>query len=461
VPIDLETPAPSLVQRALAGRDTRERMPRSVMAEWAPSADRSDPAQLLFSSEAKRMADLLPLRHERMSASAFAFYRGSAAIFAADMATLPHTNLRTQLCGDAHLANFGAHATPERDLVFSLNDFDETCPGPFEWDLKRLAASFEIAGRANGFSAAASSTTVTSVAVSYAQRMTELAAMPYLEVTGARLSIAEMISRWDAELSKVARERFARNLQKTRQKGNLQAMTKLTTVVDGELRFLNQPPLLERVVDLWGQENGAVTTERIRDALVGYRDTLSPFRRLLFDRYRLVDVARKVVGVGSVGTRCWVALFVGRDAGDPLFLQVKEANASVLEPYAGRSSYQHHGRRVVEGQRIQQAATDILLGWTRVMGNDGDYHDYYLRQLWDQKGSALLDQLDPVAMNVYARACGTALANAHARAGDPLAIAGYLGSGKTVGRAMATFARSYADQNDLDYARFVEAVRAL
>ena len=254
--------------------------------------------------------------------------------------------------------------------------------------------------------------------------------MGNLEIVGARLRIEDIAIEARAAASKATLKRFERNVRKTRSKTRLKALAKLTTVVDGELRFLNDPPVLERVDDLFGAEHGEVLTERIREAFAGYRESLSPDRRQLFDRYRLVDVARKVVGVGSVGTRCWVALLVGRDAGDPLFLQVKEAGASVLEPFVGTGHYQHHGRRVVEGQRLQQAATDILLGWTRIPGGDGQMHDYYIRQLWDQKGSALLDELDPAAMELYAGTCGASLARAHARSGDPIAISAYLGSGK-------------------------------
>ena len=442
-------------ERALTGREACDRLPRARLAEWAPAADRPDPVELLLADEGDRIPELLPLRHERMAASPFAFYRGSAIIFAADAASRPDTGLRAQLCGDAHLANFGGYATPERELVFDLNDFDETCPGPFEWDLSRLAASFEVGGRANGLDQASRALAVQAVATGYCSRMAELGRMGNLELVAARMLVSDAGAEVKATASRDAMRRFRDNVRKTRSRNRMKALAKLTEVVDGELRFLSDPPILVRIHELFEDDLAELVRQHVGAALDGYRESLSPDRRALMDRYRLVDVARKVVGVGSVGTRCWVALFVGRDQLDPLFLQVKEAGPSVLEAYAGASRYENHGQRVVEGQRLQQSATDILLGWTRVADREGRSHDYYVRQLWDQKGSAALDQLDADSMRAYAQICGQTLARSHARSGDPIAISAYLGGGKSTGRALVEFSRVYADQNEADHARFV------
>jgi len=358
-------------ERALSGRRAREQVRRTTLGEWSPATERPDPVALLLQQETTRAPDLVPVRHERMSASPFAFYRGAAIIMAADLASVPSTGLRVQLCGDAHLANFGAYASPERNLVFDINDFDETLPGPFEWDLKRLAASFEIASRANGFDDRDGDAVVTALVTTYCSTMAEMAAKGNLDIWYTRLTVDDLVQRWSADEPKSFRKQFTRTVRKVESKDRLRALAKLTTLDDGELRFVSRPPLLERMSELVSGTDYAELFNHIRAALHQYRRTLLPHRRALFDRYRLVDVARKVVGVGSVGTRCWVGLFVGRDDEDPLFLQVKEAEASVLEPHLGRSRYTQHGQRVVEGQRQTQAVSDVLLGWTRYVGIDG------------------------------------------------------------------------------------------
>ncbi len=445
-------------ERALSGRRAREQVRRTTLGEWSPATERPDPVALLLQQETTRAPDLVPVRHERMSASPFAFYRGAAIIMAADLASVPSTGLRVQLCGDAHLANFGAYASPERNLVFDINDFDETLPGPFEWDLKRLAASFEIASRANGFDDRDGDAVVTALVTTYCSTMAEMAAKGNLDIWYTRLTVDDLVQRWSADEPKSFRKQFTRTVRKVESKDRLRALAKLTTLDDGELRFVSRPPLLERMSELVSGTDYAELFNHIRAALHQYRRTLLPHRRALFDRYRLVDVARKVVGVGSVGTRCWVGLFVGRDDEDPLFLQVKEAEASVLEPHLGRSRYTQHGQRVVEGQRQTQAVSDVLLGWTRYVGIDGQSQDYYFRQLWDEKGSAAVETFDPRRMTVYAQICGYTLARAHARSGDPIALAAYLGSGSSMARAMTAFADAYADQNDADYRLFVARI---
>jgi uncharacterized protein (DUF2252 family) len=395
-----------------------------------------------------------------MGASAFAFYRGAAIVMAADLAPLPRTGLDVQLCGDAHLANFGAYASPERTLVFDINDFDETLRGPFEWDLKRLAASFEIASRANGFDPSDSASIVTAMVISYCTTMAELASQGNLDIWYSRLTIDELGRRWGLEATKATRKQYEKNVQKVESKDRLHALAKLTTLDDGELRLVSRPPLVERVSDAVSGAEYAEVVDHVRQALQHYRRTLQPDRRELFDRYRFVDLARKVVGVGSVGTRCWVALLVGRDDEDPLFLQVKQAEASVLEPYLSKSKYPQHGQRVVEGQRLTQAASDVMLGWTRYVGVDGESYDYYFRQLWDEKGAAAVETFEPARMTIYGQICGYTLARAHARSGDPIALSGYLGSGASMARALTHFAAAYADQNETDHRTFATNERA-
>jgi uncharacterized protein (DUF2252 family) len=395
-----------------------------------------------------------------MAASPFAFYRGAAAVMASDLASVPRSGLDAQLCGDAHLVNFGGFAAPDRDLLFDVNDFDETNPGPFEWDVKRLAASLEIAGRERNFSPGQRHDVVASGARAYRETIREFAGTPILQIWYARLDVAGIERRWGQEDGGKAARNLQRLAAKAESKDNLKAFDKLTCFEGGEIRFVSDPPLLVPVSELMS----GVDAQRVEDAIAGslhrYRQTLPVDRRHLFDRYRFVDLARKVVGVGSVGTRCWVALLLGQDQHDPLFLQVKEAEASVLEQWSTKSRFANHGQRVVEGQRLMQAASDIMLGWDRVEGADGVARDFYMRQLWDWKVSAPVETMTPDIMRTYAQICGWTLARAHARSGDATAIGAYLGSGDVFDAAMVSFADVYAEQNDLDHRALTEAIKS-
>jgi uncharacterized protein (DUF2252 family) len=447
-------------ERAARGKAARTGAPRSSHADWEPAHDRPRAIDMMRDEDAGRLPDLVPIRHGRMLQSPFAYFRGSAAVMAADLAGTPDSGVRAQLCGDAHLANFGAFASPDRRIVFDVNDFDETASGPWEWDVKRLAASFAVAGRDRGFAAADRDRVTRRAVRAYRQAMREFAGMRTLDVWYARLDLDELLLRPPADLDPARHKAFARNLEKARAKTSLRAMQTLTRVVDGVPRIVADPPLVVPVEDL--AENVADPGELRRELerlLRTYRRSLPADRRRLLDEYRFVHLARKVVGVGSVGTRCWIVLLAGRDENDPLFLQVKEAGPSAIEPYAGSAGYDHHGRRVVEGQRLMQAASDILLGWLRGTGIDGRERDFYVRQLWDGKRSADIDTMDPRTMAVYAGACGWTLARAHARSGDRIAIAGYLGRSSVFDQALAAFAELYADQVDSDHAELVDAVR--
>jgi uncharacterized protein (DUF2252 family) len=440
-------------ERAAWGREIRASVPRASLGDWSPQPDR-DPNAVLAAQDATRDQDLVPLRHERMSATPFTFYRGAAAVMAADLAPMPRTGLEVQLCGDAHLANFGIFASPDRAQVADLNDFDETHPGPFEWDLLRLVASFEVAGRDRGFDDPDRVRIVGESVLSYVAAVRAYSRMSNLDVWYDRMTVQDIADRWSAGASEAVMRRFRRNVEKARSKDRLRAFEKLTEVVDGEPRFRSDPPVLVAARDLFSDSDAAELMGTIEHALRIYRRTLAPDRRVLLDRYRFVDLARKVVGVGSVGTRCWVALLIGDDQTDPLFLQVKEAQTSVLEPYLGRSRYGQHGQRVVEGQRLIQSSPDVFLGWEQVRGLDGVPRDYYFRQLWDWKGSADLERMTPEAMAVYAAICGRCLARAHARTGDSVALAAYLGKGRTMTTSLVEFARRYADQNERDQQAF-------
>jgi uncharacterized protein (DUF2252 family) len=393
-----------------------------------------------------------------MTASPFAFYRGAAAVMAADLSTTPTSGLRVQCCGDAHLANFGGFAAPDRTLVFDINDFDETLPGPWEWDVKRLVTSFEIAARAREFDDKMRSQIVEGTARAYKDAMQQYAAMGNLELWYTRLDETDVYSRWRERMPPSALKRFQKNLAKARSKDSMKAFGKLTTQVDGVTQIVNDPPLIVRLNDLVPEDVAAGITEVLHQWFRGYRQSLQPDRRTLLESFELVDVARKVVGVGSVGTRCWIAYMRGRDESEPLFLQIKEAEASVLEPYVGKSAYQNHGRRVVEGQRLTQASSDIFLGWDRAFDLGGVGKDFYVRQLWDGKMSAQIDLMEPAVLEVYGEICASTLARAHARSGDRIAIASYLGTGSTFDRAIADFAVAYADQNDRDYETVVAAI---
>ncbi len=443
--------AASPAERAEAGRAARARAPRSAHAEWAPAVDRADPVELLERQALSRVGLLVPLRYARMLASPFAFYRGAAAVMAADLAAAPRSGFDVQLCGDAHLSNFGAFASPDRELLFDVNDFDETLPGPWEWDVLRLAASFSVAGRERGFGGGVRRRVVAAMAAEYRQAMRRLAELGNLEVWYTKMDVPTVAERWGAAVGEEEVKAFRRNLAKTRAKDRMRALSKLTREVDGEPRIVSEPPLIVPFRELAGELGVSDGEARLRSVLADYRETLSDDRRALLDGYRLVDAALKVVGVGSVGTRAWIALLLGRDEGDPLFLQIKEAQRSVLEPYAAPSAYSQQGERVVQGQRLVQAASDIMLGWVKAEGLDGQQRDFYVRQLWDQKGSARVEGMDSAALTAYAQICGTTLAHAHARSGDRIAIAAYLGKGSVFDKAVAGFAEAYADQNERDY----------
>jgi uncharacterized protein (DUF2252 family) len=442
------------------GRAARAKVPRSSHAGWQPAAGRRDPVDILEAQDATRQPDLVPLRHERMLVSPFTFYRGAAAVMAADLAGTPTSGIQVQCCGDAHLANFGGFESPERTMVFDINDFDETLPGPWEWDVKRLAASLVVAARERGFDDAIARQTVSTSTMTYRIAMREFAAQRNLEVWYACLDLEGFTSRWGAGVSKADMTRLLTRVRKARSKDSLKAFAKLTEVVDGTVRIRNDPPLVERFEAFLPAGEAVDFDHRARQWLETYSRSLPPDRRHVLSGYRIVDFARKVVGVGSVGTRCWVALLLGRDGDDPLFLQVKEAEASVLAPYAGKSKYVNQGQRVVVGQRLMQAASDIFLGWERAEGMGGITRDFYVRQMWDGKMSVDLTTVDAAMLPIYGQMCSWTLARAHARSGDRIAIAAYLGSGDTFDRAIVEFALAYADQNVKDFDAASAARRA-
>ena len=439
------------------GKAARKAVPRSSLADLTLPEDRPDPVDLLEAQAESRVAELIPLRYGRMLVSAFTFYRGAAAIMASDLARSPVTGINVQACGDAHLSNFGYFASPARRLVFDVNDFDETLPGPWEWDFKRLAASFEIGARDRGFKKADRRRVVLAAARQYREAMREFSQMGNLDVWNAHVDVETLITRYGHRFGKKFRRTFEKNVTKARGKDRLKAFSKLTHVVDGKLRIINDPPSVLPIDHVAPDVDPAELDDRVRAVIASYRESLSPDRRVLLDTYEYVHAAVKIVGVGSVGTRAWMILLVGRDAGDPLFLQLKEAQQSVLEPYTAPSRYAKQGRRVVEGQRLTQTVSDILLGWTKVEGLDGVERDFYVRQLWDQKGSARIDKMNPDAMELYGRICGTVLAMAHARTGNRFAIAGYLGKSDSFDEAMADFSVAYADQNERDYEAMLKA----
>jgi uncharacterized protein (DUF2252 family) len=447
-------------ERAERGRTARAAVRRASHGEWEPAGDRPDPVAVLQEQAETRVPELLPIRHARMLASPFAFYRGAAAIMAADLAKTPSTGIRVQCCGDAHLANFGGFAAPDRTMVFDLNDFDETLPGPWEWDVKRLAASFEIAGRSREFDEKARARIVRETVRAYRESMRQYSDTRNLDLWYLRLDQAAILERWRRKIPAAAVKRMDRNLAKARSRDSLGAFAKLTEVVDGQIRIRNNPPLVVRFEELMSHADADAQRAHLHEWYRQYRRSLQPDRRHVLETFELVDVARKVVGVGSVGTRSWIALLLGRDDGDPLFLQIKEAEASVLEPYVKKAEYPHHGRRVVEGQRLMQSASDIFLGWDRATGEDGKARDFYVRQLWDGKLSADVDSMEPEVLSVYGEMCGSTLARAHARSGDRIAIASYLGNSDVFDRAIATFAAAYADQNERDFETVTAAANA-
>ncbi len=445
-------------ERAARGRAARSEVRRGSHAGFEPLASRRDPIAILEEQAAERVAELVPVRYGRMAASPFAFYRGAAAVMAADLASTPRSGLTVQACGDAHLVNFGIYFSPERQLVFDINDFDETLPGPWEWDVKRLAASVVVAARANGLSRSDRASAVRATVSGYREAMAEFSTMPALEIWYARLDLAAIIRDLEPQID-ARRRKLLRGIEtKAQSRDNLQAFAKLTTTIDGQPRFVSMPPLIVPIEELSDAQGVASLDAELRSWLRGYRVTLPDDRRHLLEQYELQHVARKVVGVGSVGTRAWVALLRGRDASDPLILQVKQAMPSVLEPYVGRSAYDNAGRRVVAGQRLMQAASDIFLGWHRSKGLDGASRDFYVRQLRDGKGGFDPMLLAPEGLAIYGRTCGWTLARAHARSGDAVAISAYLGTGTSFDRAILAFAEAYADQNERDHAALVSAI---
>ena len=447
------------VERRAAGAAARKRVSRQALGVWEPVDEARDPVDVVMAVAATRQARLIPLRTARMAVSPFTFYRGAAQLMANDLALQPHTGIYAQLCGDAHLSNFGGFASPERSLMFDVNDFDETLPGPFEWDLKRLGASLQIAARARGFDEAVRAKIVAGSMLTYRETIRAFGTMGRLDVWYAYLDQQKLLDMWGREAGGAALKRFQRTVDKAESKDRLKAKAKLTRVVDGELQFVSDPPLLVPARELVSESEYEELFANVNELVNHYRSSLNDDRRHLLEQYRFVELARKVVGVGSVGTRSWVALLVGRDDDDPLFLQIKEAEASVLEPYLGASQYENHGERVVQGQRLMQTASDIFLGWERVEnGLDGRDHDYYMRQLWDWKLSADIDTMEPVFLEIYGRMCGWVLARSHARSGDPVAIGSYLGSGRTFDEAMVRFSVSYADQNERDHQGVLDAI---
>jgi uncharacterized protein (DUF2252 family) len=434
--------------RIAAGRALRKEVPRNSHGDWAPTADRPDPVAVLLAQCESRVPDLLPIRHGRMAESPFGFFRGAAAGMAADLASTPTTGMRVQLCGDAHLVNFGGFATPERRLIFDVNDFDETLPGPWEWDLERLGASFAVAARAKGLPDKVGEAAVLRMTLSYANLLANFATTPTLDAWHWSIE-ADFVSAMAAAVGDAeTRDLIDHAIARAHAHNNLQAVNKLTAVVDGRRRIVDQLPLV-------GHVGGDDDIDRMQSLLEGYRVSLPDDIRHLLDRFKLADAARKVVGVGSVGTRCWIALLEGAGVDDPLILQIKEAQASVLEPHLGRSAYDNHARRVVEGQRLMQAASDFFLGWTHDRSSGVDY---YWRNLRDMKVSADVNALPTSTFFNYAELCGGTLARAHARSGDAAAISGYLGKGDVFGKALGRFATSYADQNALDHAALIEAI---
>ncbi|MFF4248691.1 DUF2252 domain-containing protein [Streptomyces sp. NPDC001822] len=447
-------------ERAELGRAARKAAPRSSHRTYDPPAGRPDPLGLLEAQSAARVRELVPIRYARMTESPFRFYRGAAAIMASDLAGTPASGIRAQLCGDAHLLNFRLLASPERNLLFDINDFDETLPGPWEWDVKRLATSLVIAGRANGFPDKERARIVRATVRSYRESMIRFAAMRNLDVWYTKTDVDHLRTVATEKLAARGRKQVARATAKARTRDSLQAFGKLTEVSGGRLRIAADPPLIVPVADLLPDAERRATEGQFRRLLRRYGRSLPSDRRALLGDFEPVDLARKVVGVGSVGTRCWIILLLGRDGGDPLFLQAKEADTSVLAPHAGASAYRNQGERVVAGQRLMQAAGDIFLGWERVEGFDGKRRDFYLRQLRDWKGIAEPELMLPRGMSAFGELCGSTLARAHARSGDRIAIAAYLGRGDVFDRALVTFAELYADQNERDHRALVDAVSA-
>jgi uncharacterized protein (DUF2252 family) len=443
---------------AARGKAARGSAPRSSQGEWTAPARRGDPVDILVAQAAGRLPDLLPIRHGRMMASPFAFFRGSAAVMARDLAGTVDSGITVQLCGDAHVSNFGGYAAPDRQLVFDVNDFDETLPGPWEWDVKRLVASIAIAGRGRGLGRKQRQRMVRQTAEAYRVAMREFARQGNLDVWYSRLTAHDIRDRWGAQASSTALRSFDRHVDKALRRDRARAARELTRLVDGTPRLVSDPPLVVPLDELLPDHERRGVEEGVQAAFKTYRDSLPGSRRHLLDQFRYSSMTRKVVGVGSVGTRSWVVLMLGVDRGDQLFLQLKEASESVLAPYSDRRPRGNQGQRVVEGQKLMQAGSDIFLGWSRGPALDGTSRDFYVRQLWDWRLSAEIDHQAPETLGLHGQICAWTLARAHARSGDRLAIATYLGSRDVFDAAMAEFAEAYADQNAADHGRFVQAV---
>ena len=449
-------------ERAARGKAARAEVPRSSHAGFAPPPDRPDPIALLEEQGKTRVPELVPVRYGRMMVSPFTYYRGAALPMASDLASTPVSGLAVQACGDAHLSNFGIFGSAERRLVFDINDFDETLPGPWEWDVKRLAASLEVAARGNGFPLKQRREIVAAMVARYRQAMRDFAAMNNLGVWYARSDVDEVRAELNSEMRTRQRKAFDAGVAKAHTRDSMQAVAKLTQIVDGRPRILSDPPLLVPIDELLPKEaDRASLRAQLADLIGKYQRTLETDRRYLLEQFEFCDMAHKVVGVGSVGTRSWIILMLGRDDSDPLFLQAKQAQPSVLSRFAGASRYANQGQRVVAGQRLMQATSDIFLGWQRVEGGlDGGTRDFYIRQLRDWKFSLDVDAMIPRGMRLYGQLCGWTLARAHARSGDRIAIASYLGGSDVFDRAITDFAAAYADQNERDHQALVDAVTA-
>lgn len=449
-------------ERAARGKAARAEVPRESHGEFDPPSDRPDPICLLEEQAKTRVPELVPVRYGRMMVSPFTYFRGAALPMASDLAATSVTGLAVQACGDAHLSNFGLFGTPERHLVFDINDFDETLPGPWEWDVKRLAASLEVAGRGNGFSDKQRRDIIMNTVGQYRRAMRQFAGMTNLDVWYAHLDIDQVRLHYDSMLSERQRKLVDKGLAKARTRDSMQEVDKLTRIVDGESRIISDPPVLVPLIELLPTETERGSLEAFVSGLIAsYGRTLETDRRYLLDQYKFCDLARKVVGVGSVGTRCWIVLMLGRDESDPLFLQVKEAETSVLGRYVGASRYKNQGQRVVAGQRLMQAVSDIFLGWHHAGAEttlDGRPRDFYFRQLRDWKFSLDIEAMIPAGMRMYGGLCGWTLARAHACSGDRIAIAAYLGGSDAFDRAITLFAAAYADQNERDYQALAAAV---
>jgi len=458
-PPSARVPHATVAERAERGKAARAATPRSAHAGFEPGADRPDPLELLESQARTRVPELVPIRYGRMLVSPFTFYRGAAKIMAADLATTPDSGLTVQCCGDAHLSNFGLFASPERRLVFDINDFDETLPGPWEWDVKRLAASMLVAAQDNGYAVNDQEQVVLDTVRAYRLNMREFAASSNLSVWYAHLDVDDVMARFAPQFRRKMVKRTEKTVAKARTRDSMSAFSKLTRRTNGRAEIVDQSPLIVPIRKLAVDRTDEELFAELHELLRAYRDTLQFDRRVLLEQFELADFARKVVGVGSVGTRAWIALLFGRDGDDPLFLQVKEAEASVMEEFLGASEFTNHGERVVTGQRLMQANSDIFLGWVhQPSGLDGAARDFYGRQLRDWKGSAVIEEMLPEGMAVYGRLCGWTLARAHARSGDRVAIASYLGGSAAFDRAILGFAQAYAQQNANDYQRLVDAV---